>query len=214
MHCWGLSRGSLFWFPSHFVYLLQGRNLVIPDGSLHHILCPGHGAPEYKHLQLHGDDYWHVCLSGIPRGVQTSWALTLHEVFGLLLCLLTRSFPNAHMLVSVLIPIDNLRCNVWLFNLDQTLKIPFFRFLFRKRFHVTMFCETNCKVRRYRSSDSGAESTWDLCYQFRTVEVSDNLWVAISLVVEWPFHRNHLKPSENTDIYITFHNSCKITIMR
>ena len=30
-----------------------------------------------------------------------------------------------------------------------------------------------------------------------------------SLVTEWPFHRNCLRPPENTDIYVTIHNSSK-----
>jgi hypothetical protein len=32
--------------------------------------------------------------------------------------------------------------------------------------------------------------------------------------VEWPFHRSHLRPSENTDIYIMIHNSSKIPVMK
>ena len=37
-----------------------------------------------------------------------------------------------------------------------------------------------------------------------------NLWVVAPLGVKGPFHRGHLKPLENTDIYITIHNSGKI----
>ena len=34
-----------------------------------------------------------------------------------------------------------------------------------------------------------------------------NLWVN----AEWPFHWGHLRPSENTEIYIMIHNSSKIS---
>ena len=41
-----------------------------------------------------------------------------------------------------------------------------------------------------------------------------NLWEETPLGVEQPFHRGHLRPSENTDIYIMIHNSSKITVMK
>jgi hypothetical protein len=34
-----------------------------------------------------------------------------------------------------------------------------------------------------------------------------------SLELEQPFHRGHLRPSENTDVYIMIHSS-KITVMK
>ena len=37
--------GFLFCFPTHFVYVLQGRGLLTSDGSLHHIRCRLHGMP-------------------------------------------------------------------------------------------------------------------------------------------------------------------------
>ena len=37
--------GFLFSFPPHFVYVLQGRGLLMSDGSLHHIRCRLHGMP-------------------------------------------------------------------------------------------------------------------------------------------------------------------------
>lgn len=39
-----------------------------------------------------------------------------------------------------------------------------------------------------------------------------NLGHATSLGTEWPFHRSHLKPLENTDISITIHNSSKLQV--
>lgn len=41
-----------------------------------------------------------------------------------------------------------------------------------------------------------------------------SLWVATPFGVEQPFHRGHLKPLENTDIYVTIHSSSKITVMK
>ena len=41
-----------------------------------------------------------------------------------------------------------------------------------------------------------------------------NLWVATLSEVKRPFHRGSLRPSENTDIYITIYNNSKITVMR
>jgi hypothetical protein len=38
-----------------------------------------------------------------------------------------------------------------------------------------------------------------------------SLWVKTPFEVEQTFHKDHLKPLENTDIYITIHNSSKIT---
>jgi hypothetical protein len=35
------------------------------------------------------------------------------------------------------------------------------------------------------------------------------LWVTTPSEVEQPFHRGHLRPSENTNIYITAHNDSK-----
>ena len=32
--------------------------------------------------------------------------------------------------------------------------------------------------------------------------------------IEWLFHGDHLKASENTDIYIIIHNSSKITVIK
>jgi ribosomal protein L39E len=40
------------------------------------------------------------------------------------------------------------------------------------------------------------------------------MWVLTVLGVEGPFHKHHLRPSENTDIYIMIPNSSKITVMR
>ena len=41
-----------------------------------------------------------------------------------------------------------------------------------------------------------------------------NQWAVISsLKGEWLFHMGHLKPLENTDIYIMIHNSSKITVI-
>jgi hypothetical protein len=40
-----------------------------------------------------------------------------------------------------------------------------------------------------------------------------NLWVVIPFRVEQPFHRGHLRPWENTDIYIMIHIS-KIAVMK
>jgi hypothetical protein len=41
-----------------------------------------------------------------------------------------------------------------------------------------------------------------------------NMWVMTPLGGEPPFSRDHLRPSENTDIYIKFHSSSKITVMK
>jgi hypothetical protein len=40
-----------------------------------------------------------------------------------------------------------------------------------------------------------------------------HLWVTALFGFEWLFHRGHLTPSENVDIYMTY-NSIKITIMK
>ena len=40
-----------------------------------------------------------------------------------------------------------------------------------------------------------------------------NLWITVPLRVKQFLHRGHLKPLENTDIYITTHNSSKITFI-
>lgn len=59
----------LFCFPPHFVYVLQGRDLII-------LMAPGiifsTLGMENKNLQLHNDYYWGVWLLGFPRGVWTS----------------------------------------------------------------------------------------------------------------------------------------------
>jgi hypothetical protein len=34
-------------------------------------------------------------------------------------------------------------------------------------------------------------------------------WFSTPLEIKWPFHRGYLTPLENTDIYITIHNSSK-----
>lgn len=47
----------LFCFPPHFVYVLQERDLVMFDGSLHHILYTVHGMP----LCINLCDYVGVC---------------------------------------------------------------------------------------------------------------------------------------------------------
>lgn len=39
-----------------------------------------------------------------------------------------------------------------------------------------------------------------------------NLWAATLLGIEWPFHRNHLKQSENPDIYIMLHTVAKLQL--
>lgn len=41
-----------------------------------------------------------------------------------------------------------------------------------------------------------------------------HLWVMTPFQVEKPFHRGHLRPLENTDIYIMIQNSKKFTIMK
>lgn len=46
----------LFCFPPHFVYVLQGRDLIMFDGPLHHILYPVHRMLLlHKLLQLYRD---------------------------------------------------------------------------------------------------------------------------------------------------------------
>lgn len=47
------------------------------------------------------------------------------------------------------------------------------------------------------------------CMSPPTRTVFLNLRVTTPLGVEWPFHKGHLKPLENTDTYITVHNSNK-----
>lgn len=37
--------GFLFCFPAHFVYVLQGRDLIMFDGALHHSLDAVRGMP-------------------------------------------------------------------------------------------------------------------------------------------------------------------------
>lgn len=45
-------------------------------------------------------------------------------------------------------------------------------------------------------------------YHYQLTEQQFSTWgVTTPLWVEWPFHRGHPRPSENTDLYITLHNS-------
>lgn len=53
----------LFCFPPHFVYVLQGRDLVMFDGSLHHILLSMHGMLLHINLCSYTGIY---CLSLVP----------------------------------------------------------------------------------------------------------------------------------------------------
>lgn len=47
-----------------------------------------------------------------------------------------------------------------------------------------------------------------------TITVVLSLWVSTPLWTKTAFPRGCLRPSENTDIYITFHNSRKIAVMK
>ena len=55
----------------------------------------------------------------------------------------------------------------------------------------------------------------NLGYMYDAKTLALNLWVAIPLKgVKCPFHRGHLRPLENTDIYILIYNSSKTTLVK
>jgi hypothetical protein len=61
-----------------------------------------------------------------------------------------------------------------------------------------------------RLSYEGSQLLWIILYQ---LDISYAI-VLTPLEVDWPVHRGHLRLLENTDIYITIHNSNKITVMQ
>lgn len=104
----------LFCFPPHFVYVLQGRDLVIFEGSLHHILDSGHGEP----LSISIYTYTGIVarVSGSQGSLQEYGPLrkppggsSFSEVLALR-CRLTSNCPSqGSTLTSVLIPINHPR---------------------------------------------------------------------------------------------------------
>lgn len=76
---------SLFCFPAHFVYVLQGRDLIMFDGILHQSLSAVHGMPFVQTLAVTQGFMAGVWFSRTPRGALTQAALDLPWTEGFLL---------------------------------------------------------------------------------------------------------------------------------
>ena len=85
--------------------------------------------------------------------------------------------------------------------------------------HYKMRCaDTTCNLCKCKTETGGSqvqgqpELHSEICQERQTLVL--NLWVKTPLGVDQVFHRGRLRPSENTDIYITIHDSSKITVTK